>query len=118
MRPNWTPSIVPNGADQTVYLVVDDFGRKGRAYREADVEAADLETVIVDLLGGQYANPIRVVAFNTAEGWSRDVSEDIAQELRRRCDLQMTDAPSNIQDFIERHERYDRQQLTLQLVST
>jgi hypothetical protein len=117
-RPNWTPSIVPNGADQTVYLVVDDFGRKGRAYREADVEAADLETVIVDLLGGQYANPIRVVAFNTAEGWSRDVSEDIAQELRRRCDLQMTDAPSNIQDFIERHERYDRQQLTLRLVST
>jgi hypothetical protein len=73
-RPNWTPSIVPNGADQTVYLVVDDFGRKGRAYREADVEAADLETVIVDLFGGQYNNPIRVVAFNTAEGWSQDVS--------------------------------------------
>jgi hypothetical protein len=114
MRRNWTPSIVPNGDDQTVYLVVDDFGRNGRAYRETDVEAADLETVIVDLLDGQYTNPIRVVAFNTAEGWSQDVSEDIAQELRRRCDLQLRDAPSSIQDFVERHEGRDRQ-LTLRL---
>ena len=117
MRRSWTPSIVPDGTDQTVYLVIDDFGSNGRAYREADADAADLETVIVDLLGGQYATPIRVVAFNTFEGWSQDVSEDIAQELRRRCDLQANDTPSNIQDFIERHERYDRQQLTLRLVS-
>jgi hypothetical protein len=33
----WTPSIVPRGVDQNVYLVVDDFGRDGRVYREADV---------------------------------------------------------------------------------
>jgi hypothetical protein len=51
-----------------------------------------------------------VVAFNTAEG----VSEDIAQELRRRCDLQLRDVPSTIQDFVERHEGRDRQ-LTLRL---
>ena len=25
-RTGWTPSIVPNGEDQTVYLVVDRFG--------------------------------------------------------------------------------------------
>jgi hypothetical protein len=49
----WTPSIVPRGDDQNVYLVVDDFGRNGRVYREADVETADLETVIIDLLDGQ-----------------------------------------------------------------
>jgi hypothetical protein len=94
--------------------VVDDFGRKGRAYRETDVEAADLETVILDLPGGQYKNPIRVVAFNTAEGWSQDASEDIAQELRRRCDLQLRDVPSGVQDFVERHEGHDRQ-LTMRL---
>jgi len=113
-RTGWTPSIVPKGDDQNVYLVVDDFGRNGRSYRETDVETADLETVILDLLEGQYNNPIRVVAFNTAEGWSQDVSEDIAQELRRRCDLQLRDAPSSIQDFVERHEGRDRQ-LTLRL---
>jgi hypothetical protein len=49
-RSGWTPSIVPKGDDQNVYLVVDDFGRNGRAYRETDVEAADLETVILGLL--------------------------------------------------------------------
>jgi hypothetical protein len=60
-RSRWTPSIVPIYGDQNVYLV-DDFGRNGRAYREADVEQTDLETVIIDLLAGEYKNPIRVVA--------------------------------------------------------
>jgi hypothetical protein len=108
-RTGWTPSIVPKADDQTVYLVVDDFCHNGRSYRETDAETADLETVILDLLDGQYNNPIRVVASNTAEGWSQDVSEDIAQELRRRCDLQMRDVPSTIQDFVEHHEGRDRQ---------
>ena len=79
----WTPSIVP-GVDETVYLVVEDFGKLGRAYRETDVERCDLETTIQDLIGGQYSNPIRVVSFNTAERWSQDVSEDIAREIQRR----------------------------------
>jgi hypothetical protein len=96
-------------------LVAEDFGRLGRAWREADYEATDLETVIRDLLTGQYSNPIRVVAFNTAERWSEDVSEDIARELRRRCDLQMRELPTAISDFIERHEGQDRRQLTLRL---
>jgi hypothetical protein len=33
----WSPSTVPKSNDQNVYLVVDDFGRLGRAYRETDV---------------------------------------------------------------------------------
>ena len=53
---SWTPSIVPNDNDETVYLVVDDFGRLGRAWPESDYEATDLETVIQDLLTGQYSN--------------------------------------------------------------
>jgi hypothetical protein len=61
----------------------------GRVYREADVEETDLETVVADLLSGQYKNPVRVVAFNTAEKWSQDVSADVAHELRHRCDEQI-----------------------------
>lgn len=57
MPQSWTPSIVPNGTDQTVYIVLEDFGRLGRAYRETDEDRADLETVISDLLSGQYSNP-------------------------------------------------------------
>jgi hypothetical protein len=114
LRPGWTLSIVPNGEEQTIYLVVDDLGRNGRVYPETDVETADLETVILDLLDSQYRDPVRVVAFNTFEGWSQNVSADIAQELRRRCDLQLRDVPSSIQDFAERHDRLDRQ-LTVRL---
>jgi hypothetical protein len=114
MRRSWTPSIVPTGDNQNVYIVVDDFGRNGRAYRETDLETADLENVILSLLTGEYTNPIRVVAFNTAEGWSQDVSGDIAQELRRRCDLQGRVVPYNIHEFVERHHGLDRQ-LSLRL---
>jgi hypothetical protein len=107
---------VPSDTDRNVYMVVDDLGRLGRVWPEADFEHTDLETVVQDLLSGQYKNPVMVISFNTAERWSQDVSEDVAQEIRRRCDLQLTDVPLSIQDFVERHERYDRQQLTLRLV--
>jgi hypothetical protein len=106
---SWTPSIVPDRADQTVYLVESDFGGLGRAFAETDCEHADLETTITALLEGQYNHPVRVVAFNTAERWSEDVSEDIAHELRRRCDLQLRDVPSAVQDFVEGHEGHHRQ---------
>jgi hypothetical protein len=113
-RSNWTPSIVPNGDDQNVYMVADDLGRNGRIWPEADMEATDLETVVQDLLSGQYKNPVRVVSFNTAEGWSQDVSADIAHELRQRCDLQMRDVPFFLQDFVDRYEgRFHDVQLPL-----
>lgn len=113
-RTDWTPSIVPNENDRTVYLVAEDFGKSGRAWTEADYEATDLEIVIQDLLTGQYRSPIRVIAFNTAERWSEDVSEDVAHELRRRCDLQMRDIPFFLQDFTDRYEgRYHDVQLPL-----
>ena len=112
--PNWTPSIVPCSADRTVYIVENDFGRAGQAFVETDGEYADWEAIIVGLLECQFSNPIRFIAFNTAERWSEDVSEDIAHELRRRCDLQFRDVPSTIQDFVERYEGH--RQLALRLI--
>jgi hypothetical protein len=38
------------------------------------------------MLAGEHSNPIGVYGFNPLEGWSRDVSADVAQELRWRCD--------------------------------
>jgi hypothetical protein len=116
MRKAWTPSIVPSGTDRNIYLVVDDLGRHGRVWREVDAEHTDLETVITDLLDGQYSNPVHVFGFNPVEGWSRDVSEDVAQEIRRRCDLQGRDVPPPLQDFVERLEGHRWRQLTLRLV--
>ena len=67
--------------------------------------------------GGQYKNPDAVFAFNPAEGWSRNASEDVASELRRRCGLLLRDMPSSIQDFVESYEERHRQlPLPLRLV--
>jgi hypothetical protein len=78
-----TPSLVPHfGA--TRYIVLDDYGKAGRVYRETVEDEATLESVLDDLLTGQFNNPVRVVAFNTSEVWSRDVSEDVAREVVRR----------------------------------
>ncbi len=113
-RSSWTPSIVPRDDDTNVYLVLDDLGRTGVIWPEVNAEGTDLETVVADLLGGQFKNPIRVVGFNTAERWSADVSADVAQELRRRCDQQQRDIPFYLQDFVDRHEgRFSEIQLPL-----
>ena len=66
MRPS--TSIIFNN-DQEVYLVLDDFGSIGCAWRETNVQDTELESVMIDLLEGQYSNPVRVIGFNTAEGW-------------------------------------------------
>ncbi len=109
------PSIVPEAGDQDIYLVLDDFGALGRSWREIDEAETDRETVIVSLLDGQYSNPVRVIAFNTAEGWSRDVSEDIADELVIRLNILDEDAAAGLQHFIDRHRTPAAGQLPLPL---
>jgi hypothetical protein len=92
--------------DQNIYLVIVDLGEHV-VRREANIESTELETAITDLLDGQYSNPIRVIAGNTAEGWSRDVSDGIAHQLRRRSDLQLTHLTECLADFVARHEARD-----------
>ena len=58
-RTGRTPSIVPYGADQTIYLVIDRCrGGRGRDAREAELERTDLETIIADLIAGQFVEPV------------------------------------------------------------
>ena len=51
-----SPPLVP-GFDTDVYVVLDDFGQLGRAYRETDEDHANKESVIRDLRDGYYNNP-------------------------------------------------------------
>jgi hypothetical protein len=95
MGRNFVPSIVPSGDDQTAYLVINNYGNLGTAFRETDVDKADLETVIGDLMSGQYSDLVRVVAFNTAEHWAEDASEDVAREVMA--------VSSSILAFVDRH---------------
>jgi hypothetical protein len=104
-RSDRSPSIVPPGNDQDVYLALDDFGGWfGQAWPETAVEDTNLETLIEDLLDGQYTNPVRIVAFNTAEGWSRDVSEEVAQMLLLRSAEQSQDLAFLVQEFVDRYQ--------------
>ncbi|MGZ3322059.1 MAG: hypothetical protein ACXU9C_13920 [Xanthobacteraceae bacterium] len=50
------------------------------AHRAAMLPLADSRDGTVYLV----LDPLRVVAFNTADGWMRDVTADIARELRFR----------------------------------
>jgi hypothetical protein len=109
-----TPSIVPHGEEHDVYVVEHDPGTSGRIWAAAASETNGFETVVMDLLTGQYTKPIRVVVFNVSEGWCRDASAEVAHELRRRCDLQLRDIPFFLQDFVDRYEgRYRDVQLPL-----
>ena len=97
-----TPSLAPKLADDvTVYLVLNDFGPVGRAYVETDEANASEREVISNISSGQYSKPIRVVAFNIAEGWSRDVTEDIAEALLER-DASEGDLSESAKTFVER----------------
>ena len=99
MHKPMTPPLVPS-PDGTVYLVLDDFGEFGVAYRETDPKQADLGTVVADLLAGQYEHPLRVVAFNTTEGWARDVTAEIVRQVMDRAgELEL---PLAVRDFVER----------------
>jgi hypothetical protein len=89
--------------DVTVYLVLEDFGHLGRAFLETDIAEADRETIIRNFISGQYEKALRVVAFNTAEGWSRDVSEDIAGEVLDRAFDADDNLGENTKRFIDRH---------------
>ena len=97
-----SPSLVPS-FDVTVYLVLDDFGKLGRSYLETDEDKADVETVIRNMLAGEYRKPVRVVAFNTGEFWSRDISENVAWEVINRAVETATRLPEATHNFVASH---------------
>jgi hypothetical protein len=97
-----SPSISPAAPDDAdVYLVLNDFGGLSRGWPKSD-ERTDRETVITDLMTGQYSDPMRVIALNTAEGWLRDVSESIADEIIRRSS-EGAEISASLEGFLERH---------------
>jgi hypothetical protein len=111
MSPSIVPSL-PEGKD--IYLVLDDFGKPiGRCWRETDEARTDREMLIADLFEGQYSNPVRIVAFNTAEGWSRDVSAEIADLIAREG--YRDGFPHSLEDFVHRHLAGGREQDSFQL---
>jgi hypothetical protein len=86
-----TSPLVPN-AESTVYLVLDC--------------AIDLQTLVSDLLSSRYRHPLRVVAFNTADGGTRDVTAEIAHEVLSCAVESDRELPAAVRNFVERAGAY------------
>jgi hypothetical protein len=97
-----SPSLIPDLPDAETYLVLDDFGKLGRAYREADPDTADRDTVVQNLLRGEYNSPISIIAFNLAEGRVWEVSEDVARDVVELARLNFERLPEGTEKFVER----------------
>ena len=94
--------LAPREPDVTVHIVLNDFGPLGRAYCETDEAEADEATIVENILSGQYSHPLRVVAFNTAEGWARDVTEDIAHAVLSKAHSEARSIGIAAQEFLVR----------------
>jgi hypothetical protein len=79
-----TPSLVPQSESSDVYLVLDELPTFGRVWRELSEEAANKQSVVNLIANGEFHDPVRVIAFNAAEEWSRDVTGEIAEALLDR----------------------------------
>jgi hypothetical protein len=94
-------SIVPRDTERTVYQVLDDIGEYGHVWREIGDAEANEQTVVEWIAEGECEHPVRVVAFNTDEGWSRDVTSEVAAKL---LDLSRQGRQLGVgaRDFVER----------------
>ena len=75
-------SIAPDKeTGHTTYLVLDEIGSYGPIWREMRDGEANEATIVEWIAQGQFDCPLRVVAFNTEEGWSLDVTKETATKL-------------------------------------
>lgn len=90
-------TVVPYGADQTLFVVID---RHDEA-TEIRIERSDLEATIGELVAGCFNDPIKVISFNTLEHWVKDISPEIAAEIQARCDIDRIRLPDYLSEFVE-----------------
>ncbi|WP_439400217.1 hypothetical protein ACRQ5Q_42295 (plasmid) [Bradyrhizobium sp. PMVTL-01] len=99
-RTDLMQTAVSSTADHAIYLVVDRVGSPGNFCRKTKVERTDIETIISNLIAGHFFDPLRVVAISTLGHWSKDISRDVAEEIRCRCDIEAEPVPEHIRDFV------------------
>jgi hypothetical protein len=80
--------------------VIDSSRYKGEVFREVPVNSTNLEQVLADLMEDQYVELVRVVCFNVQEGWSRDMSAEVAQRIERCSTEIVHNLPKSLCRFI------------------
>ena len=74
-------SIVPNNTEHITHPLLDEIGHYGGIWREISAEDANETTIVQWIIDGQFSCPMKIVAFKTEDGWSRDVTQEIALKL-------------------------------------
>jgi hypothetical protein len=94
-------SLAPLHEGGDIYLVLDELSTYGRVWRELPEEHANEQCVLAMIADGEFHRPMRIIVFNTNEGWSRDDTVDIGFKL-----LQMSHAGRVLgnsgREFVER----------------
>jgi len=94
-------SLVPLYEDNNVYMVLDELLTFGRIWRETSEEAANEQTVLNLIADGEFRSPVRVIVFNSAEGWCRDETVRMGLKLLEMSREGRVLAPSAV-EFVER----------------
>ena len=94
-----SPALAPSF--DAVHLVLCDFGKLGAAFVETQPVTTEDE-VVQNMLRGEYDAPLEVIAFNIGEGWSRDVSEDIAGRVVEASRSKGTPLAEGVRHFVEK----------------
>jgi hypothetical protein len=102
MRSVRPSSIAPGRSGDVVYLVLDDFGPLGKAFREADPCESDEKAIIDNLISGQYSQPQRIVAFSLMEASALDVTTEVALKVLKRAIAQGLKLSKATRELVER----------------
>jgi len=84
-----------------LYFVEADFGRHGLAFVETDRDKNSRRQVIEDIAQGQIENVIQVLEIVEDEGSCRDVTEDIAGEVRDFLSSENNGVRGALRDWID-----------------
>ncbi len=91
------------GTEFDLTVVVEHSGKVSRVYHENEFQPSTFQSVVQSFLLGRYTEPIRVMAFNKARRYWRDISKDIAEVVLRSALRKGQQVPEATRGFIEYH---------------
>jgi hypothetical protein len=86
--------------DITHYAVLCAHQHLGYFAERLLEDSCSRATLLKDIIDGNLTRVMKVFAFNPVEGWSKDVTEDIAIEVANSLDAS-DEIPDPVIDFIE-----------------
>jgi hypothetical protein len=92
-----------------LYLIEADFGRIGKAFIETDRDL-NSRAKVIDLIRSGEVRPVKIIEICEDDGWVRDVTLDIMEEVARQlADINPAAAELFTIDAIDHARDYRKQ---------